>query len=260
MKVFELPLGSLASIIILTMALHANACNELKVRRKPIAITRYLDSSVLSAKLTERFSGVGNRFPKYDGSTAKEIRESPFKGLFVIQGKPPKEDSLLDCNIGVESTRYAQIARGGIFVEIEINDIIKAKGKPLTWDDVRVFMDLGIKLRTPKSIKELKAKLEKDSIRIDTAFSTRHDILTDPWFGVFYKETTLKSYIYGIKYVIRNDTLEFSHHEPFFGFRRAYFSNEWLDGTSAVYIQDTDTSSFKNEEKLGAFIEKSYER
>lgn len=260
MKLFNLPLGSPPLMFILTMFFNAYACEDLKARREPFAIIRYQDSSVLSAKLGKGFSEIGNRLPLDNVSTAKKNRKSPFKGLYVIQGKPPKADSLLDCNIGVESTRYAQLARGGIFVKITINDIAKAKGKPLTWDDVRVFMDLGVKLPTPKSIKELKALIEKDSIRIDTVFSVKHNIQADPWFGVFYKETTLKGYIYGIKFEVRNDTIKYSYHEPYFGFRRVYIVNDWLDGASGVYILDKDTSDFRNEKKLESFIEKSYEK
>lgn len=238
------------------MVFHAHACKELKARREPIAIIRYQDSSALSENLSVNFIDDGHHLPIDDGSPARKRPESPFKGLYVIQGRPPKADSLLDCNIGVESPRYAQLAREGIFVKIRIKDIVKAKGKPLTWDEVRVFMDLGMKLETPESIDALKKMLEKDSIRIDAEFPVRHGIRPDPWFGVFYKKTTLKSYLYGIKFDIRNDTLTYAYHEPYFGFGRTYIGQDWLDGASGVYVPNTP--EYRNERKLDAFIGKSY--
>jgi hypothetical protein len=244
-------------MVVLALICKAQACKDFRTRSEPILISRYHDSSVLSRKLNEAFSGVGNYLALSDSIPTKKLEESPFKGLYVLNGKGFKEDSLLDCEIGKYSSKYAHIVRGGIFVKITIRDIVKAKGRPASWNDLRVFMDLGTKLQTPKKIAELKSRIEMDSIHIDTVYPAKENLKQDPWFGVFYKETSLKSFIYGIKFTLRNDTLEYSYHEPYFGFRKSDFLNNYLDGASALYIMDT--VAYNNVKKLAAFIARVHE-
>jgi hypothetical protein len=257
MNLFGLSINFIAMAAALLVYCQAEACNEGRSSPELILIERYQDSIRLSKELNKGYAGVGNHLPL--SATAKSEKEevSPFTGLYVIHGKELRADSVLDCNIGKYSPKYAQLQKSGIFAKLSIKDIIRAKGKDVSWNDLRVFMDLGIKLPTPKSILDLKRNLEKDSIRIDAVFPTKEIFKQDPWFGVFYKETHMKGYIYGLQYKVDKDSLEYVFHEPYFAFKKTDFANNYMDNAGAVYI--LDTAAYSNENKLESYIDKKHE-
>lgn len=257
MNLFGSSINMIAIATALSIYCQTDACNEVRSNPEPILVERYYDSIRLSKELNKGYAGVGNHLPLSASTKIGNAEVSPFTGLYVIHGKEFRADSTLDCNIGKNSTKYAQLTKSGIFAKITIKDIIRAKGKAVSWDDLRVFLDLGIKLPTPKSLVELKRNLENDSIRIDTVFPAKEIFKQDPWFGIFYKETHLKGFIYGIQYKIERDTLEYVFHEPYFGFKRSDFANNYMDNAGGLYMLDTAT--YLNQNKLESYIDKHHE-
>jgi hypothetical protein len=222
-----------------------------------LTVDRRFDSAGIQAVLRYPRASIGiNRLPVDGRPNPPSINwQSPvgaplFKDLFRVAQRPCREDSLLSCEIGAVSESYA-VSYRSFFNRLSPPNLADALDRPVTWDDLARYLELGLMLKTPKSGKAFRKELDSRGIRIDRVFEDLDSLDRDPWFGLFYRSACDKSFIYGVKYLVTADSIRHLSTRVFYRFQLPYGS---MEGVGAVIV--LDSLAEPNMERLEEFLER----
>lgn len=181
----------------------------------------------------------GKKLPRHSQLWLNPPGSTPFKNLFhVVVHSPCAQDTLLSCDVGKVSEEYA-VSRSGRFYRLDPQTLADTLGRPVTWDDLTRYLELGFKIKTPESGKAFRKEMDSLGIRIDRVFEDMDTLDRDPWFGIFYRSVCNKTFLYGVKYQVKGDSVRHLGTRVYYRFNLPYLSTKILGGQSAVYIMDS---------------------